>query len=90
MLDSAGRLAAAQLAIYLILIIPAIYSLYKHGRPGLLGWFFVVAFCSLRIVGSGLQLSDEKSGSKSNTAQIIGGVGLSPLVLAIAGVLHEA
>jgi hypothetical protein len=90
MLDSTSQLAAAQLALYAVLIIPTTYSLYKHGRRGIEGWFFLFAFCSLRIIGSGLQLSDEKSGSTNRTAQTIGGVGLSPLVLSIAGVVHEA
>jgi len=60
MLSQASQLAAAQLALYLLLIIPSIYILYKHGWRGSLGWFFLFAFCSLRIIGSGLQISDEK------------------------------
>ena len=90
MLSQSGQLAAAELAIYLLLVIPCAYTLYTHGKHGLLGWFFIVAFCSLRIVGSALEISDEKKNSKSDSAQIISGVGLSPLILGVLGVLAEA
>jgi len=89
-LDAAGQLAAAQLAIYLILVIPSIYALWKHSWHGLLGWGYLFAFCSLRIIGSALQVSNEKHGTTNSTAQIISGVGLSPLVLAFIGILHES
>lgn len=90
MLSQPGQLAASELAIYLLLIIPCAYALYMHGRHGLLGWFFIVAFCSLRIIGSILEISNEKKQSKSKSTQIISGVGLSPLILGVLGVLAEA
>lgn len=89
MLDTAGQLAAAQIALYALLILPSIYTVWKHSWQGLLGWGFLVAFCSLRLIGSALQVSNEKNGTTSETTQIIGGVGLSPLVLAFIGLLHE-
>jgi len=89
MLSQASQLAAAQLALYILLIIPSIYILYKHGWRGFVGWFFLFAFCSLRIIGSGLQISDEKNDNPSTTAQTISGVGLSPLVLLFVGVLRN-
>jgi hypothetical protein len=89
MLDTTGQLAAAQIAPYTLLILPSIYTTWKHGWQGLLGWGFLVAFCSLRLFGSALQVSNVKNGTTSETTQIISSVGLSPLVLTFVGLLHE-
>ncbi|CAG8128627.1 unnamed protein product [Penicillium olsonii] len=80
-----NNLCAAELAIYIALAIPTLYLLVQHGRPGFLGWLFLFVFCSLRIIGSALGLK-----SSSPTAGIISSVGLSPLLLATSGILHEA
>ncbi|CAN8104782.1 unnamed protein product [Discula destructiva] len=80
--------AAAVLAIYLVLLIPAIYTTIKHGFKAMawLGWVYFLLFCSLRIIGSALQIADPTS----TGAAIISSVGLSPLTIAVGGVLHEA
>jgi len=59
---------------------------------GLLGWLYLFAFCTLRLVGSGLQISASKSEDvdKIATAALISSIGLSPLLLATTGILHEA
>lgn len=74
----------AELAIYAILSIPNIYILFKHGRAGLLGWAYLLIFCSLRVIGGAMDLSG------STSAGLISSVGLSPLLLAASGILHEA
>ncbi|KAI5460393.1 hypothetical protein BGZ63DRAFT_246888 [Mariannaea sp. PMI_226] len=79
-----SKLSTAELAIYAMLTIPAIFILFKHGKPGLLGWFYLQAFFMLRIVGGALALSG------SSSASIVSNIGLSPLILAAAGILHEA
>ena len=83
-------LNTAQLAIYSALSLPVIYILIRHGRPGLMGWFYLLAFCSLRVVGGGMSLSSDKSGTPSTTATTISSIGLSPLLIGISGILHEA
>ncbi|KAE9380391.1 hypothetical protein N431DRAFT_522467 [Stipitochalara longipes BDJ] len=83
-------LNTAQLAIYGALSLPVIYILIRHGRPGLLGWLYVLAFCSLRIVGGAMALSADKSGTPSSAAATISSIGLSPLLIGMSGVLHEA
>ncbi|MCJ1275869.1 hypothetical protein MMC21_003674 [Puttea exsequens] len=80
------QLAIANLVIYITLTPPTIYTLYRHGKFGILGWGYLVAFCMLRLIGGGLEIGD----SGSRTASIISGVGLSPLLLAVLGVLHES
>jgi hypothetical protein len=79
-----NALSAAELAIYIALAFPTIYLIIKHGRQGFLGWFFLFIFCILRITGNALALK-----SSSATASIISSVGLSPLLLAASGILHE-
>ncbi|KAL2022921.1 hypothetical protein VTK56DRAFT_4136 [Thermocarpiscus australiensis] len=80
-----NSLSAATCAIYAVLAIPVLYLLFRHRRYGLLGWLFLFVFCTLRIIGGGLAISDT-----GVAANIISSVGLSPLLLATAGILHEA
>ncbi|RFU80054.1 hypothetical protein TARUN_2172 [Trichoderma arundinaceum] len=80
-------LSAAKLAIYLVLVQPALYCLWKHGKTGFLGWLFVQLFCVLRIATGGIGLHGNQKGE---AAVILNSIGLSPLLLAISGVLHEA
>lgn len=76
----------AQLAIYVVLSLPILYILVCHGLQGILAWLYLFAFCTLRIVGGALASSK----NASQTAAIISNIGLSPLLLAVGGVLHEA
>ncbi|VUC33518.1 unnamed protein product [Clonostachys rosea] len=78
------QLSIAQLAIYATLSVPTFFVLWKHGVAGLLGWGYLLVFFSLRIVGCAMQLSG------STSAAIISNIGLSPVLLATAGILHEA
>ncbi|KAJ6049465.1 uncharacterized protein N7446_007204 [Penicillium canescens] len=80
-----NALSVAELAIYIALAFPTVYLIIKHGRQGLLGWLFLLIFCTLRIIGGALAIN-----SSSPTANIISSVGLSPLLLATSGILHEA
>ncbi|KAI0145344.1 hypothetical protein GGR57DRAFT_300857 [Xylariaceae sp. FL1272] len=80
-------LPTAQLAIYIVLTIPVTYLFIRHWPIGSLGWFYLFAFTTLRIVGGALTTGDS---SPSGGASIISSVGLSPLLLATSGILHEA
>jgi prolipoprotein diacylglyceryltransferase len=93
-LDSITSLAVAELIIYLIVLPIVFFLLLKHGKHGLIGWLFLIAFCILRIVSDGLQINShvqETHGKPpSVTGSIINSVGVSPLLLAISGIIHEA
>lgn len=78
-------LSAAELAIYAILSIPVIFILIRHLPTGAIGWGFLLAFCMLRIIGGALSVNSNKP-----SVSIISSVGLSPLLLAASGILHEA
>ncbi|KAF7161696.1 hypothetical protein CNMCM5623_007183 [Aspergillus felis] len=77
--------SVAQLAIYSALVCPALYLALCHRRRGLLGWGYLLVFCILRITGGALSIHSSGSGAK-----IISSVGISPMLLALEGILHEA
>ena len=78
-------LAIVELVIYLVLLPAILFILYRHGLPGLLGWMFLVVFSSLRLASDGLEIG----GSTSSGSSIINAIGLSPLMLAVSGIIHE-
>lgn len=78
-------LDAAQLAIFAVLSLPVLYLIYSHGRRGFLGWGFLLIYCILRLTGAGMAISNS-----GPSAQIISSIGLSPMLLALDGILHEA
>ncbi|KAF4947891.1 hypothetical protein FGADI_10051 [Fusarium gaditjirri] len=80
-------ISAAKLAIYIILLQPALYCLFKHGKTGLIGWLYAQIFCVLRIATGGIGLHETSS---STGSIILNSIGLSPLLLAASGILHEA
>ncbi|KAK8078774.1 integral membrane protein [Apiospora phragmitis] len=82
---TADALPTATLAIYAVLSVPVFFCLVRHGKTGLLGWLYLLAFCTLRIVSGAMSMSS----SSSSSASIIANVGLSPLLLAASGILHE-
>jgi hypothetical protein len=80
----------AELVIYAILALPILYILIKHGPRGYLGWAFLSIFCTVRVVGNLLEVISESQGKVNILAMIISSVGLSPLLAAASGVVHEA
>ena len=89
--SSSVSLAIAELTIYLILAPMVLFALVKHRLVGLLGWFYLSAFCAVRIAGDAITISDRDHKTPNpTTSAILNSVGLSPLILATAGVLHEA
>lgn len=78
-------LSAAECAFYAVLIIPVLFLVVRHGLPGLLGWLFLAFFCTLRLIGGGMAVHDS-----SPSASVISNVGLSAILLAAVGLLHEA
>jgi hypothetical protein len=82
-----ASLAAALVAIYAVLSLPVLYIAFRHGLRGgaLVGWGYLFIFCTLKMVGNGIQLGNPESSG----AAIVSSVGLSPLLLAAAGILHE-
>lgn len=85
-MSSNTAVATAQLGIYAVLALPTIWILFLHPKSRLLGWFYLFVFCTLRIVGDVMLRQDPLS----TGAAVITSIGISPLLLATLGVLHEA
>ena len=85
MLSQTQQVSAFELAIYALLFPVTLFILVRHGHPGILGWLYLNIFATLRLVGAGLTISN----GTSTGALIINAVGLSPLLLANAGVIRE-
>lgn len=80
-----NAVSAAECALYAVLLLPVLFLIVRHGAHGFTGWLFLSLFCVLRIVGGGMSVDNSKP-----EASIISNVGLSPILLAAAGILHEA
>lgn len=89
-MSATEHLDVANLAVYALFSLPAIYCLVVHGKHGLLGWAYVLAMCGLRIAGSAMSLNAIHHDEVNTTAAILNGIGLSPLLMAAMGLLHEA
>ncbi|KAF2497377.1 hypothetical protein BU16DRAFT_580067 [Lophium mytilinum] len=88
-LDSHGQLSVAELAIYGPCAIVCFVVAFKLGWRRSLTWLYVFTFCSIRIIGCIMEvLAQVKNDpSKLQTAGILDGVGLSPLLLAMMALL---
>ncbi len=91
MTSSTEGLELAQIAFYAVASLPSIYCIVKHGKAGLLGWLYVFVMCGLRLVGNGIAYhAISTTGEPNKAASIISGIGLSPLLLAVMGILRES
>ncbi|OKL55308.1 hypothetical protein UA08_09410 [Talaromyces atroroseus] len=88
--DTDKAIDVAELAIYAILTPPALYCLFRHGVQGLLGWLYIIIYCTIRLVAAGLKLKSDRDHTIFSGALIVDNIGLSPLLLSAAGILHEA
>ncbi|KAL4971999.1 hypothetical protein BDW66DRAFT_163252 [Aspergillus desertorum] len=83
-------LAILDVIFYAIVVLPAIYCLIMHGKPSITGWMYPVILCALRPAGNGMLLDEYKEGTLNLTAMVLNSTGLSPLLGAGLGILHEA
>lgn len=79
-----------QLVLYIPLLLLSQYCRLRHGKQGILGWFYVGAFCMIRLIAAGLKIHSDTTGTQSSGAVIVDNIGLSPVILAALGLLHEA
>lgn len=91
-LSKTGILAVVELVLYLGVTPVVLYLTYRHGRHAFLGYFYLNLACGVRIVADIIDIVDDSKsgGAPSMAAIIVGSIGLSPLILALAGFLHEA
>ncbi|KAJ5953594.1 hypothetical protein N7454_000490 [Penicillium verhagenii] len=90
-ISSTEGLELAQMVFYGLVLLPAFVCFAAHGKHGVMGWLYVIIMCVLRLTGNGMAYhSLSTTGHANETAQIITGIGLSPLLLATLGILHES
>ena len=92
MLSERENIAIAEVAVYVVFIIPAIYVCIRHGFVRQLGWLYLVIFCGLRIAAGIMGIEYAKhplSRSDATWSAILGSIGLSPLLLAEIGLLER-
>jgi hypothetical protein len=89
MASSTTNLSIAQLSLYALFAPLILFCLVKHGKHGLFGWLFLLIFSGLRITTSVLTIRDRSFHSGTAGASIINSIGLSPLLLADFGMLHQ-
>ncbi|KAF2167621.1 hypothetical protein M409DRAFT_22422 [Zasmidium cellare ATCC 36951] len=83
-------LSIVELVLYAPLLPLTTYLLFRHGRHGILGYYYLSAACTVRAVSDIVQLATSVNDSTPSLgATILSSVGLSPLMLALAGMLHE-
>ena len=92
-LSNTSILSSVELALYALLIPPALFIAYRHGRHGILGYFYLNISIAVRIAAAICQLIDNKNNNTATTPSratiILSSIGLSPLLLAASGILHE-
>lgn len=91
MTSSTEALELANIVFYALVTLPAIYCFIKHGKHGILGWFYAIIMCGLRLAGNGMAYHALSTTSEPNTAaSIIVGIGMSPLIFAALGITRES
>jgi protein-S-isoprenylcysteine O-methyltransferase Ste14 len=86
MTTTTTALAITQLTLYILLLPALIYLPITHSKHTLPGYLYLLIFAILQLISAGLHLSDPQS----PTSSILSSVGLSPVLLGLAGILHAA
>ena len=92
MLNSRGGLAIAVLLYYLVAGPFALYVAIRHGFGRQSGWVLLVVLSIIRILGSILELVVQNQPNNVNiiiAATVLSSIGLSPLILAMLGMLKR-
>ncbi|KAL8702781.1 MAG: hypothetical protein Q9201_004057 [Fulgogasparrea decipioides] len=86
---ASSRLAIAEIVFYFPALLITILVIIRHGIKKELGWFFLASLAVIRIVGGSLELAAnaQRNNNLFIAAAILNGVGLSALLLAMAGLL---
>lgn len=83
------ELACAELAYYTIALLPIAYIFYTQGRPALRAWIYLSLYTGLQIAGNAIIAAAGPDGEYSYIGPVLASVGLSPLLIGTAGILHQ-
>lgn len=87
MTSSSDALAIVTLALYILLAPLIVYCLVRHGKHGVWGWAYLLAFAALQLAAAGLEIGSAQG--RGRDSSIINIISLSPLLLAVLGIEHE-
>lgn len=90
MTTPAFSLAIVEVIFFSLMVPPVLYVAWVHRRPQTMGWVYILLFLVLQTTGSAITLHAGTTGPPSITGAIITGIGLSPQLLGVLGVLHES
>ncbi|KIM92770.1 hypothetical protein OIDMADRAFT_139056 [Oidiodendron maius Zn] len=84
MLDSHGKLALAEVVIYVPVGLLCIFNNVRHGFQKAAGWIYLTIFAIIKIAASimTIQIEQGKDANLATTAAILSSVALSPLLSA--------
>ena len=84
-----GGVSILEIIVYVPCLFIALWLGFKHGFGRHAGWFFLILFSLIRIIGASFQLASESHPTTANFtgAAILESVGLSPLLLATLGLI---
>lgn len=91
MLTDRGKLAIAELVFYIPALVLAITIAIRHGFNRRLGWVYLVLLGLIRVIGSIIELVIQKNATAGlyKAAVILSGIGLSPLLLVMVGLVKR-
>jgi hypothetical protein len=85
-------LSIGEIVVYTPSLLVAIYLMVRHGLSRSAGWYFLVIFSLVRILGSSMELATIKNPTSvalQSGSAILLNVGFSPLMLATLGLLSR-
>ncbi|MCJ1411668.1 hypothetical protein MMC19_005759 [Ptychographa xylographoides] len=91
MVTSREGLSIAELIFYIPALPVAVFVAFRHGFGRQAGWFFLIILALIRIIGSICEIVSVTSPSQGviECAVILSSVGLSPMILAMLGLLKR-
>ena len=90
--SSSTILSTVELAIYAVLTQLVVFLAFRHRLNGILGHLLLTLFCTLRIVAGIIAIINRNDDPHrpALSSAIVSSIGLSPLILALSGFIHEA
>jgi hypothetical protein len=92
MLSTDGKIAIAEICVYVPVFLLTLITVFRHGTGRKLGWIYLTIFCLIRLVGAGFKIASNNDPTNSTDlewATILTFVGLNPLLMASLGLLNR-
>jgi hypothetical protein len=90
MVSTREAIGIFELVVYIPFANITMYVAWKHGLWRQMGWVYLALFCGLRAASGGLMVASGMHPDDKDTlvwSEIVGSIGLNPLLLATMGLL---